>query len=141
MTNGHLVFSRAGPRGTQRRQPPQDLLVAANQQHRPTQRDQVTRLQHAHLHRMPVDLGSVGAVEIGENQPAVVFLDLQVKPADPLVIQLDRIVLFATDGERGRQPGKNTPALVTFKNPDCDFGHSVELGCSKPRSCSAERAG
>jgi len=43
---------------------------------------------------MTVDAGAVGALEVGENDPPAVFLNLDVKAADALVIELNGVVFF-----------------------------------------------
>ena len=58
--------------------------------------------QDTQLNFFVIDLCSVGAFQIGQNEIFVIKLNLKVKPADPLVIELDRIPLFSPDGDRCR---------------------------------------
>ena len=47
---------------------------------------------------LAVDLGTVGALQVGQDQLALILLDLQMEAADPLVVELDGIAFLPTHG-------------------------------------------
>ena len=58
---------------------------------------------------LAVDFRPVGALQIGEHELALVFLDLDVKAADAVVVELDGVAFFAADGDRRGQVVVTSP--------------------------------
>ena len=98
----------AGPLG---RLAGRDLFHGAEQEHRPADADLVARPQPADLHRRAVDAGAVGAFQVGQDDVAVLELDLGVEAADALVVEAQEVPFLAADGHRDRQVAED-PALV-----------------------------
>jgi hypothetical protein len=46
-----------------------------------------------------------------------------VKPADAFVVELNRIIFFATNGDGRRQVAKHAPALEALQDLNRNFGH------------------
>ena len=117
----HLLRLQRDPLGQVRpakqRQTLGDLFPRSEEQHRSPQRDHVPRPEDPKLHRLAVDLGAVGAFQVGQHHLAFVFLDLQMEAADPLVVELDRVPLFAADGQWGGNVFEDTPPVRPVKNP------------------------
>ena len=80
-----------------------DLVARAEQQQRAAHRDHVAVAEDPELDRLAVDLGAVGALQVGQHELLVVLLDLQVEAADALVVELDGVALLAADGDRRGQ--------------------------------------
>jgi hypothetical protein len=57
------------------------------------------------------DLGAVGALEVRDHDLVLIFLDLDVEAADALVVELERVSLFAADGDRRGQLVIDTAAI------------------------------
>ena len=66
---------------------------------------------------LAVDLGAVGALQVGQDQLALVFLDLQVEAADPLVVELDGIAFLPAHGQRRGNLVEGPPAISAIQNP------------------------
>ena len=113
---GHQIASLGDAVAAQLFQPVRDLIARAEQQHRSPQRNHVAEPQDAQLRVFAVDAGAVGALQVGEHQLALVFLDLEVEAADPLVVELDRVAFLAADGDRAvrfrRTPGRDRRRLA-----------------------------
>ena len=73
------------------------LLLRSVQEHRAADGDHVAIAQNAEMRIVAVDLGAVGAVEVREDDLFLIFLNFQVKAADPLVGQLDVVPFLAAD--------------------------------------------
>ena len=108
---------------TAARQPLGDLLAGAEQQHAAAELDHVAEPQDAKLHVLVVDLRAVGAFQVGDHQAVVIFLNLDVIPADPLVVELDRVALFAADGDRRIEILKDAAPVGAVEHADRDAGH------------------
>jgi hypothetical protein len=65
---------------------------------------------------MTIDTAAVGAVQVREDHLALVFLQLGMQPADAFIVQLNIVVLFATDGDRSFQVAKQAAAFQPFEN-------------------------
>ena len=74
---------------------------------------------------MPVDPRAVRAVQVGQDHPSAVFLNLDVKAAHALVVELDRIVFFAPDGNRSRQVAENSAPLEPLQDLNRNSGHAA----------------
>ena len=108
--------ARRGRLAAERGQPLGDLFARAEQQHRAAEADDVAVAQDAQLDVFAVDLGAVGAFQIGDDDLVLIFLDLDVKAADALVVELQRVAFFAADvtgvgnprtrGRDRRRPGR-----------------------------------
>ena len=80
-----------------------------------------------HLHRVPVDPGSVGAFEVSQDDPAAVFLHFRVETTHPFVVELDPVVLFPADCDRGKEVFENAAALHPLQNLKCQRLHLLSL--------------
>ncbi len=95
-----------------------NLVAGPEQQDGAPQADRIADTQNPQLNGLAVHLGPVRAFEIGQDQPIVVLLDLDVKTAHTFVVQLDRVALFASNRHRGLQgcrilcPDPTRPVLV-----------------------------
>ena len=67
------------------------------QKHTPTNRNYIALLHDTHLNRMAVDARAVGAVEIRQDHSTGLILKFDVKAANPVIVQLDRILFFASN--------------------------------------------
>src|SRR5437763_1618111 len=90
----------AGAAG-ERVHPLADLLLGAEEQERSTDADAVAGAQSADLHDVAVDAGAVGAFEVGDDDLAVVELDLGMEAADALVVEPEDVALLPADRDRG----------------------------------------
>ena len=88
-----------------------DLVARAEQQHRSADRDHVAEPQNAKLDVFAVDLGAVGAFQIGEHELLVIFLNLDVVAADAFVVELDGVAFFAADGDWRHEIGEDAPSI------------------------------
>ena len=83
----------------------------------------VTGLQNSQLHRSTVDTGTVGTVEIGQDDVITIFLELGVEAADTFVVELNAVVVFAADCHGCLDIGKDTTTFEAFEDLDGDFSH------------------
>ena len=83
----------------------------------------VPGFEDAHLDGATIDARAVGAVEIGENRPAAIFLNLGVESADALVIQSDGVLFFSANRNRDREILKGLPPFQTLKYLERDGPH------------------
>ena len=95
----------------ERSQPPGNLLARAEYQQRSAQGDHVARAEHPNLHALAVDLRAVGALQVGQHDLVLVFLDLQVEAADPFVVELEGVAFLAADGKRRGHVGEDSPPV------------------------------
>ena len=58
---------------------------------------------------LAVDTSAVGAFQIGQNQLLLIFLDLDMKATDALIVELNRIAFLAANRNRRRRPSKTWP--------------------------------
>jgi hypothetical protein len=75
------------------------------------QRDDVAVPQDAELDILAVDLGAVRAFQVGQHDLVLVFLNLDVKPAHALVVQLQRVALLAANRHRRLQLVEDAAAI------------------------------
>lgn len=92
--------------------PAVDVAVRPDEEQRTSDGDHVAVANDPHLDVFAVDLRAVGALQVGGNDLVVVFLELEVVTADPLVVELDRVALLAADRHRRGQVGEHTAAVV-----------------------------
>ena len=92
-----------------------ELLGTAVHQQAAADQNLVADLQDVHLHRMAVDAGPIGAVQVGQNNVIVVDLNLRVIPADALVIEANVVFVLPADGDGRGQIGKD---LSPFESVD-----------------------
>src|SRR2546422_2454017 len=92
-----------------------NLLRAAEQQYRTPHRDPVAHSHDTELDRLTIHSRPVRTIQIGQDDLPLIFLDLCMEPADPLVVELDQVAFLTADGDRGEHVAEN-PAAV----------HSVE---------------
>jgi hypothetical protein len=121
---------RAPPRASFLRAPDasqRNFLFRTDQQHRAPDADDVAMAKQPQLHGLAIDLGAVGASQVGEHQFALILLDLQVKPADPLIVELDRIALFAADGDRRGETVVHPSPVRSIQDPQRDQRHDNSL--------------
>ena len=108
-----------------RRQPLGDFLPRAEQHHGPPQADHVAGPQPPELDGLAVDLGAVGAFQVGQHQLALVFLDFQMEAADPLVVELDGVSLLAADSQGGRNILENASPVSAVQNSQGNSCHGA----------------
>ena len=77
----------------------------------------VARPNQTEMNALTVDLGAVGALQVGKHQFALVLLDLEMEAADPLVVELDEIAFLAADGQRRGNIIEVPPAIGAVQNP------------------------
>lgn len=73
-----------------------------------------------------VDLGAVRAIEIGEHDLVLVFLDLEMEATDALVGELDVIPLLAADGDRGGNVLVKPSTVSAVQDANGDDGHGTQ---------------
>src|SRR4029079_1967932 len=100
-----------------------NFLARAEQQHAAPQADHVTIAKDAKLDVFAVDLGAVGAFQIRDDDLVLVFLNLDVEAADPLVVELDAVPFFASDGYRRGKIVVDAAAVGAVEYPKCDPRH------------------
>src|SRR5208283_6146319 len=83
----------------------------AEQEHRTADADPVPGPQPPDLHRVAVDPGAVGAFQVGQDDVAVVMLDLGVKAANPFIVEPEQVALLAADRQGDGQLAEDA-ALV-----------------------------
>ncbi len=71
--------------------------------------DDITISQDPKLAILSIDPRPVGAIQVGQNQDIVIFLNFHMKSADALVVQLNRISFFAAMVMGGRMSAKTLP--------------------------------
>lgn len=87
------------------------LLARSDDQNRSADGDRIAVPQDLQVARMAVYARTVGTVEIGDDQPPFVFLDLDMKTADPFVVDLNCVTLFATNRDRRTQLSVNAAPI------------------------------
>ena len=73
----------------------------------------------------PLTFRAVGAFQVGGDDLVAVVLELEVIPADPLVVQLDRIAVLAADRHRRGHVFKHTAAVGAMQDAESDQSHVV----------------
>ena len=91
-TNRNPALLLVGPTGSGKT-PLGDLVARAEKQHRTPNGNHVAMPQDPDGNGFPVDLGPVRTLQVGQDQLVLVFLDLDVEPADPLIIELNGVPL------------------------------------------------
>src|SRR5262249_49142209 len=86
-------------RAAQARHSCRDLFIGAEEKNGSADSDAIAGQQAADLYGVAVDAGAVGAFQVGQDDVAVVLLNLGVEAADAFIIQAEDISLFAADGE------------------------------------------
>jgi hypothetical protein len=87
--------------------------------------DHVAVAEDPHLDVLAVDLRAVGALQVGGDDLVAVVLEFEVIPADPLVVQLDRIAVLAADRDRRGHVFKHTAAVGAMQDAESDQSHVV----------------
>ena len=100
----------------------------AEQQQRPADADAVAGPQPADLHDVAVDAGAVGAFQVGQDDVAVVELDLGVEAADALVVEAEEVAFLPADGDGGGQVAEDAALVDAFEHLK---GH--RRPCADPR--------
>jgi hypothetical protein len=130
----HAAAVRAAERGNLFRDlgdPPVDVAARPDQQQRPTHGDHVAVADDPHLDVLAVHPRAIGALEIGEDDLVVVLLQLQVVPADPLVVELDGVPLLAADRDGHREMIEDTAPVGAVENAEGDGSHGVSKSSSR----------
>ncbi len=92
-----------GLAGSESRQTLGDFIARAEEENGAAERNGIAHTEDPQLDRFAIDLGSIGALQIGKHQAIVVILDLEVESANAFIVQLNRITLFAPDRNGGIQ--------------------------------------
>ena len=127
-------------------QPLRDLLLRSVQQHRAADGDHVAVAQDPQMRVVAVDLGAVGAVEIGKHDLVLIFLDLEMEAADTLVGELDVVPFLAADRDRSGDVVVQPPAVGAVQDANRRQGPWARQECSgsvaRPRNrCSLPAQG
>ena len=93
-----------------------NLLVASIQQNTAPDLQMITRLQDSQMNRVSVDTTAVCTVQIRQDHLATVFLNFGVNPTDAFIVQLNRVVVFTANGDRGLKTRIDAASLQSFKN-------------------------
>src|SRR6185369_14987263 len=88
-----------------------DLVPRTKEHHAPADGDNVAVTENTKLNVLAVDFGPVRALQVGNDQPPVVFLNFDMVSAHPLVVELNGISLLAADGDRQREILKDAPPV------------------------------
>lgn len=104
-----------------------DVALRADQKERPAEGDHGAAVtDDPHLDVLAVDLGAVGALEVGEDELVLVVLELEVVAADPLVVELDRVA-SSRPMVIGVGISRNTrPRSGAVQDAERDVGHGRE---------------
>lgn len=78
---------------------------------------------------LAVDARAVSALQIGKDKFLLIVLDLDVKAADPLVIELDRVALFTTNRDGRLKILEDLPAVGPVQNSQRHSGHYQFTAC------------
>ena len=105
------------PAVTQAFQSTSDLTASAIQKNRPTHGNHIPKAKNSQLGIFAVNSGTVGAFQIGQHEFFLVFLDFDMKSANPLVVELDRVSFFATNGDRRSQVSVDSPPICAIQYP------------------------
>jgi hypothetical protein len=100
-----------------------DLFAIAEKQNRTPNCDDVAEAKQSELAILTIDLGAVGAIQIGEDQAIVILLDLQMATADALIIELNGITFFSTNRNGRAKVGKYSTTICALKHSQCDQNH------------------
>ena len=100
-----------------------DLFSGAEQQRAAAQLQVVTGTHHVQLHRVPIDSAAVCAVQVCEDDVAMIFLQLGVQATDAFVIQLHIVDFLTPDRDRWLQVAVNPTSLKTLQDRQCDERH------------------
>ncbi len=95
-----------------------------NSRTRAAEGDHVAEAEDAKLDVFAVDLGAVGAFQIGEDDFFAVLLDLQMKAADALVVELDGVAFLTADGDGRGDIVEDATSIGTVQYPQRDQGHT-----------------
>ena len=85
--------------------------------------DHVAIAEDPQLDVLAVDLGAVGALQIGDHDLVLIGLDFDVESADPLVVELDRVAFLAADGDGRRQFFEDAAAIGPVQDAQSNLGH------------------
>ena len=78
--------------------------------------------------------------QVGDNQPVMVFLNLDVITADPLVVELDGVSLFAADAHGGGELPEDAALVHAVDDLERGVRHSRFLSPAPRLSRRARRA-
>ena len=104
-----------------------DFCWAAEDEQAASDGELVAGFEHSELDRSSVDSCSVGAVEVGEDNSAAIFLDLGVEAADPFVVELDSVVVFSADRDRSFDRLEDFASFESFEDLDRNVSHRLPL--------------
>lgn len=104
-----------------------DFFDTAEQQGAASQLELISGSEDADLYWVTIDPAAVGAVEIGEQDRPLIFLEFGVQPADPFVVELYRVHFLAANRDGGLKIAKDPPSFKPFKNAESDSGHTKML--------------
>ena len=93
--------------------------------------------QNPQLDVLSINLRPVGALQVGQHEAIVVFLDFDMKAADPFVVELDGIAFLAADCHRSGQTIKYSPAIGAIEHALFTEGLEGPVNLTAPEPCTA----
>ena len=92
------------------------FFLRADDHHRAAHGNHVARPDETEMDALAVDLGAVGALQIGKDQLAVVFLDLQMEAADSFVVESTGLP-SSRPTVSGVEMSRGLPAIYPIQDP------------------------
>lgn len=132
--DGTAAFGLIGVRRRKPFKPMIDLVAGPENKRASPNGDHVTVTQDPKLHLFVIDLGAVRTFQICQYEIIVILLNLDMKSTNTLVVELDRVTLFATNGDRSAVEVKDLSSVRTFQNAQCNYRHSLPGRNSNGRS-------
>jgi hypothetical protein len=111
-----------------------NFLARAKQQQGSANSNNITVAQDLYGRFFAIDDRSVGALQIGEQKMVSFPMDLDVKSADAVVVELNRIAGFAPNGNGCTQVGEGFPSIGSVNDSECDGRHERSLNLQKKRT-------
>jgi hypothetical protein len=108
-------------------EPADDLVLRAVEEHAAAYCDHVAKAQNSQLNVLAIYASAVGAFEIGKNELAGVFLDLDVVTADALIVELHHVTFLAADRHRRGQMIVDPSAVGAVQNSQCHISHQIAI--------------
>ena len=111
-----------------------DLIARAEQEHGSAERNDIAEAEDAKLGVLAVDAGAVGALQVGEHELALIFLDFEMEAADALVVELDGVAFLAADGDGRLKLLEHLAAVGAVEHTEGNASHRC---CGRVRSAAS----
>ncbi len=72
--------------------------------------------KNSQLDRMSVHTTAVRAVQVGENDLTMIFLQLGVQPTDTFIVQLNHVVFFTANRDRRFDISKDSSSFQALQH-------------------------